>query len=164
MTEGTFVSGEAATVAPLGGAYYRSMYLPPNSASNAAFLATLRLMLVHETAERDGDPLGLELAFATPRTWLKAGRRILVRNAPTTFGPVSYTLEASESSVHASVTVPERTPPRTLELRLRLPRDRRIASVTLDGQPFTRFDPATGTIDLAGRRGTLELMVGLRSS
>jgi hypothetical protein len=41
----------AATLAPLNGAYYRSMYLPPNGASNAAFLATLRLMLVHETTD-----------------------------------------------------------------------------------------------------------------
>jgi hypothetical protein len=45
MTPGTFVSGEAASVAPLANRYYRSMYLPPNAASNAAFLETLRLML-----------------------------------------------------------------------------------------------------------------------
>jgi hypothetical protein len=163
MTEGTFVSGEAATVAPLAGAYYRSMYLPPNSASNAAFLTTLRLMLVHETTERNGDPLGLELAFATPRTWLKPGRRILVRDAPTSFGPVSYILEARGSSVHASVTVPERAPPRTIELRLRLQRGRRINSVTLDGRPYGRFDPRTATVDLSGLRGTLELVVGFRT-
>jgi hypothetical protein len=163
MTEGTFVSGEAATVAPLSGSYYRSMYLPPNGASNAAFLATLRLMLVHERTERDGDPLGLELAFATPRTWLRPGRRILVRNAPTSFGPVSYTLEARDSSVHASVSVPERAPPRLVKLRLRLPRGRRITSVVLDGRPFARFDPATGTIDLSGRRGTLALEINYRA-
>jgi hypothetical protein len=163
MTEGTFVSGEAATVAPLAGAYYRAMYLPPNGASNAAFLATLRMMLVHERSDREGDSLGLELAFATPRAWLRPGRRILVRNAPTSFGPVSFMLEAGGSSVHASVTVPERAPPRTLKLRLRLPRDRRITSVTLDGRPFTAFDRATETLDLSGRRGTLELEVGFRA-
>src|SRR5262249_921729 len=43
MTEGTFVSGEGATIAPVAGEYYRSMYLPPNSTSNAAFLEYLRL-------------------------------------------------------------------------------------------------------------------------
>lgn len=157
MTEGTFVAGEAATVAPLERAYYRSMYLPPNGASNAAFLTTLRLLLVHETTERDGDPLGLELGFATPRAWLRAGRRILVSNVPTSFGPVAFTLESSAGSVHASVTVPERAPPRALKLRLRLPRGQRITSVTLDGRPFERFDAATGTVDLSGRRGTLDL-------
>lgn len=158
MTEGTFVAGEAASVAPLERAYYRSMYLPPNGASNAAFLTTLRLMLVHETTEPDGDPLGLELAFATPRAWLRAGRRILVRNVPTSFGPVAFTLEASEGAVRASVTVPERAPPRALMLRLRLPPGQRIAGVMLDGRPYERFDRTTGTIDLSGRRGTLDLM------
>jgi hypothetical protein len=163
MTEGTFVSGEAATVAPLEGAYYRAMYLPPNGASNAAFLATLRMMLVHERRDRNGDPVGLELAFATPRTWLRPGRRIVVRNAPTSFGPVAYTLEASGSSIQASVTVPERTPPRRLELRLRLPPGSRISGVTLAGQPFTRVARASATIDLSGLRGTLDLVVGVRA-
>ena len=94
MTPNTFVSGEAASVAPLGGSYYRSMYLPPNGASNAAFLETLRSLLVHETRDAGGAPHGLELAFATPRPWLRAGRRIAVERAPTSFGPVSYSLEA----------------------------------------------------------------------
>lgn len=160
MTEGTFVAGEAASVAPLARAYYRSMYLPPNGASNAAFLTTVRLMLVHETTERDGDPLGLELAFATPRRWLRPGARILVRDAPTSFGPLSYTLEANQSSVHASVDVPGRAPPRTLELRLRLPPGRRITGVTVNGRPSARFDPAEETVDLSGRTGRLELVVG----
>ncbi len=84
MTDGTFVAGESASVTPLAGAYYRAMYLPPNSTSNAAFLETLRLMLVHETAAG-----GLELAYATPRAWLAAGKRIAVNRAPTGFGPIS---------------------------------------------------------------------------
>ena len=74
MTPETYVSGEAASVTPLGGLYHRAMYLPPNGASNAAFLTTLRSMLVHETREPDGAPRGLELAFATPRPWLRAGQ------------------------------------------------------------------------------------------
>jgi hypothetical protein len=163
MTEGTFVSGEAATVAPLPGSYYRSMYLPPNGASNAAFLTTLRMMLVHERTDSKGDPAGLELAFATPRTWLEPGRRIVVSGAPTSFGLVSFALEAFESSVHARVTVPERTPPHRLKLRLRLPRGRHIASVTLGARTFTSVDRTTGTLDLSGRRGTLDLVVGLRT-
>jgi hypothetical protein len=81
-----------------------------------------------------------------------------VRNLPTRFGPVAFTLEASAGSVRASVTVPERAPPRELKLRLRLPRGQRITSVTLDGRPFERVDRATGTIDLSGRRGTLDLL------
>jgi hypothetical protein len=163
MTEGTFVSGEAATVAPLAGSYFRSMYLPPNGASNAAFLTTLRMMLVHERTDSRGVPVGLELAFATPRTWLEPGRRIVVSGTPTSFGPLSFALEAFEGSVHARVTVPERAHQHRLKLRLRLPRGRHISSVTLDGRPFTSVDRTTRTLDLSGRRGTLELVVGLRT-
>jgi hypothetical protein len=135
MTPGTFVGGEAATVAPLDGRYYGAMYLPPNSVSNAAFLETLRQMLVHET------PTGLELAYATPRAWLAPGRRIAVRAAPTSFGPLSYSLDAKQGSVHVEVDVPSRAEPRSLRLRLRLPGGR------------------TRTLDLSGRRGHVELEV-----
>ena len=106
MTPNTFVSGEAASVAPLRGSHFRSMYLPPNGASNAAFLQTLRALLVHETRDAEGAPTGLELGFATPRPWLRAGRRISVRRAPTSFGPVSYSLEARSDTIRAIVETP----------------------------------------------------------
>jgi hypothetical protein len=157
MTPGTFVAGEGATVAPLDGAWYRSMYLPPNSTSNGAFLETLRLMLVHEIRDRDGEPHGLELAYATPRTWLSPGKTIAVRDAPTSFGPLSYSLEAAPGSVRATVEVPARAAPKTLRLRLRLPARARITHLALDGRSFNRLNHTTGTIDLSGLKGTLTL-------
>ena len=160
MTPDTFISGEAATVAPLNGAYHRAMYLPPNGASNAAFLTTLRSLLVHETREPDGTPRGLQLAFATPRPWLRPGKRIAVTNVPTSFGPVSYSLEAREGAVQVTVEAPEQTT-RELKLRLRLPRGKRIAGVTLDGRPFGRV--AGGTIDLTGFSGRIHLSVRVAS-
>jgi len=153
MTPRTFVSGEAATVAPLDGSSYRAMYLPPNGASNAAFLETLRLMLVHDTTNR------LELAYSTPRSWLAAGKRVAVSNAPTSFGPLSYSLRASSTAVRATVDVPEHS--RRLMLRLRLPRGKRIAAVTLGGRPFRRFDASTSTLDLTGLSGSLDLVARL---
>jgi hypothetical protein len=152
MTRGTYVSGEGATVAPVAGEYYRKMFLPPNAGSNAAFLETLRLLLVHETAA------GLELAYATPRAWLRAGRRIVVRRAPTGFGVVSYTLRARAGSVRVSLDAPRSATLRTLRLRLRLPAGERLTEVRLGGRPYRRFDAATGTIDLSGRRGHVSLV------
>jgi hypothetical protein len=134
MTPNTFVSGEAASVAPLGGRRERSMYLPPNSVSNAALLETVRLMLVQE---HDG---GLRLAYATPRAWLRPGKEIAVANLPTSFGPLSYTLSARRGSVHVTVDVPSVRRPATLRLRLRLPH-------------------ATRTIDLSGRKGRVDFVV-----
>jgi hypothetical protein len=152
MTRNTFVTGEAATVAPLDAAYYRAQYLPPNSVNNAAFLETLRLTLIHETRDPGGDPRGLELAYATPRAWLAPGKRITVRAVPTSFGPLTYTLEATAASVRATIEVPARARARELKLRLRLPAGRRVGSVSTG-----RLDRATGTIDLTGRTGTVEL-------
>jgi hypothetical protein len=152
LTPYTFVGGEAATVAPLDGAYYRAQYLPPNSVNNAAFLETLRLTLVHETRDPDGAPRGLELAFATPRTWLAPGKRIAVTAAPTSFGPLTYTLQSTTTAVRATIDVPARARPHELRLRLRLPSGRRVVSVDVG-----RLDRGTSTIDLSGRTGTIEL-------
>jgi hypothetical protein len=161
MTPDTFVSGEAATVAPLRGAVYRSMYLPPNTASNSAFLETLRLMLVHETRDADGRPVGLELAYSTPRPWLGVGKRITVHEAPTPFGPLSYELRAVAGRIEGTVVVPSRRPPRAVRLRLRLPHGERIAAVRVNGRPRP-VDRRTGTIDLSGLRGELEVAAALR--
>jgi hypothetical protein len=158
MTEGTFVSGEGASVAPLAHEYYRSMYLPPNGASNATFLATLRLMLVHETLDRNGAPRGLELAYSTPRAWLQAGKRIAVSGVPTSFGPVSYSIWAGSGAVRVAVEVPDRLRAKELTLRLRLPRGVRISGVTLAGRKFHRLDAAHATLDLSGLSGSLELV------
>jgi hypothetical protein len=157
MTPDTFVSGEAATVAPLGGLRFRSMYLPPNGGTNTALLETLRLALVHERRDARGAPRGLELAFATPRGWLERGKTIRVRNAPTSFGPVSYTIRRRGSDVSVVVEAPTT---RMLRLRLRLPTGERIADVRLAGRAVA-FDRASGTIDLPGRGGALRLVARL---
>jgi hypothetical protein len=161
MTIGTFVSGEGSTIAPVPGEYYRSMYLPPNSLSNATFLETLRLMLIHETTDAAGVPAGLELAYATPRAWLRPGQRILVRNAPTSFGRISFTIAAAPRSVRVHLEVPAARSLRILRLRLRTPSRTLIASVSLDGRAWREFDPAAETIDLSGRTGSLSLVVRL---
>lgn len=148
MTPGTFVAGEGASVSPLYGRLERTMLLPPNSGANAAFLETLRLMLVHETAS------ALELAYATPRAWLEPGKTIRVLDAPTRFGLLSYEVHRDARQVVATLDVPGGVP--HVRLRLRLPAETCIASVRVAGRSLP-FDPATGTIDLSGRRGRLRL-------
>jgi hypothetical protein len=158
MTRGTFVSGESASVAPLHGRRYRTMFLPPNGTSNAAFLETLRLTLVHETTGRHGDPAGLELAYATPRAWLEAGKRILVRSAPTSFGPVSFSIRVTERTVRASIDVPAQIALRSLRLRLRLPPGQRLSTITLGGRPYRAPRAGEETIVLPPRAEHLELV------
>jgi hypothetical protein len=164
MAPGTFVSGEAASIAPLVRPDVRSMYLPPNSASNAAFLVTLRLLLLHETRDRAGLPRGLELAAATPRDWLRPGKRIAVRNVPTSFGPLSYEIDTARGTIHAAVDVPSRTRPRSLTLHLRLPKGSRIGVVRVEGQTYDRVNRGSGKIDLSGRSGHVEIDVAYAPS
>ena len=161
MTPDTYISGESSSVAPLHGSSYRAMYLPPNLGANATFLETLRLMLVHETRGRDGAARGLELAFSTPRPWLSDGKTITVRDAPTSFGPVSYSIERHGPLVHVTVDAPASPAAPSLRLRLRLPDGDRIASVRASGLAIP-FNPKTGTIDLSGWVGGLDLDVTLR--
>jgi hypothetical protein len=157
LTPGTYVTGEAASVSPLGGAYYRTMYLPPNNDGAASFLEKLRLMLVHESRGPKGRARGLELAFATPRSWLRDGKSIVVRNAPTSFGPVSYSIARHQGVVNIVVDPPSSPTPATVKLRLRLPGQARIVRVEVAGTP-ARFDRRTGTIELSGRAGELEVV------
>jgi hypothetical protein len=159
LTPGTYVTGEAASVSPLGGAYYRTMYLPPNNDGAASFLEKLRLMLVHEARGPKGLARGLELAFATPRAWLRDGKSIAVHDAPTSFGPVSYSIERHQNVARISVDAPSSPTPAALELRLRLPSGARIARVEVadTGAPV-KFDRRTGTILLSGRSGELDLI------
>ncbi len=153
MTPNTFVSGEAATVTPLGPTRYRTMYLPPNSGTNATFLGTLRLTMVHETRGPRGTPTGLELAFATPRPWLEPGKTIRVQDAPTSFGSLSYVLTRSGNRIRVSVD-PVSSP--ALKLRLRVPFGEHVTAVRSAGG-VVPFDRRTGTIDLSGQHGHIEL-------
>jgi hypothetical protein len=161
MAPGTFISGEGVSIAPLRGEHHRSMYLPPNGASNAAFLETLRLMLVHEKRDRYGLPRGLQLAYSTPRSWLRPGKRIEVKRMATSFGRLAFTIESGADSVLVSLDVPERAPLQSLSIRLRLPGGKRIASVLVDGTPHERFDASSGTIALSPRPGHVDLQVRL---
>lgn len=142
MTQGTFVSGEAISVLPVGTSYYRAMYMPPNLGANSSFLETLRLLLVHERRGPRGAPTGLDLAFATPRWWLADGKSFGVQQAQTSFGTLSYTVMRAGRTVTADVSEPASA--RSVRLRLRLPEGARVLRV----RGAESFDRATATATL----------------
>jgi hypothetical protein len=119
----------------------------------AKFVHRLRDLLVTES---DGD---LHLARGTPGRWLEPGREIVVTEAPTRYGPVSYTLRASAGEVRGRVTLPVRNPYRDAWISVRLPQGVSIASVAVDGKEWVEFDRATGRIRLPGGGKGLELIV-----
>jgi hypothetical protein len=149
MTPGTFIGGEGSRFLH-GDANGRSFYLPPNSASNAAWLVTLRCLLVQDwDLDQDARPDTLRLLFAAPRRWLEDGKAIRIENAPTAFGPVSCRVNSQLNAGHVEVHV---TPPprlvKTILLRAPLPDGWKVDSVTINGEDAPLI--AGNTVDLSG--------------
>jgi len=172
MTRGTFIAGEGDTIGPVprgacptrpGGEYYRSMYLPPSSANNDLFLATLRELLVHWFANEDGRPYGLWLAHSTPRAWLAHGKRIVLRGVPTPFGALNYSIDSRVDAgyLDVEVSVPGRRRIGELRLRVRVPRSKQL-HVARIGRATLR--PRGETFDLTGRTGRLKIRVFVRDA
>jgi len=164
LTRDTFIGAEGTCPMPidqLGSSAIasatagRQMYLPPNSASNAFFLAMLRYVLVQDwDMDGDGRPDTLRLMFATPRRWLEDGKSIKVEKAPTAFGElsVSMTSHLEKGYVLAEVTAPPRSPDHFL-LRARLPEGWKVVSAEIAGKNLPV--DAQGTVDVTGLQGKL---------
>ena len=80
----------------------------------------------------------------------------------TSFGPLSYSLEAGAQAVRVQLDVPSRLSG-ALRLRLRLPAGERVGGVTLAGAPFDRA-VRPETLDLSGLTGHVELVVQRESA
>jgi hypothetical protein len=119
------------------------------------FLCQSRIMLVMER----GDELWLA-PFATNQ-WLKDGGQIVVTDAPTTFGRVSYTIQSAvaQQRIDATIEPPTRTAPQRIVLRVRHPEGKPMQSVTVDGKPHQEFDPQKDTITLTPGQNTLKVHV-----
>lgn len=122
---------------------------------SAWFLEMTHTMLVYESNDA--------LCFAPFVTdnWLTAGKRVVVRNVPTRFGPVSYEMKGADGqTVEARIEPPTRGRLRTLLLRVRLPEGKAIRSVTVNGKEWERFDRRREWVVLPGdTQGVQEVVV-----
>jgi hypothetical protein len=115
-------------------------------------LRLLRNMLIRE----DGDTL--HIGQAIPRAWLEPGKRVAATDAPTTFGPASFsTVANADGTMTVKLKPPTRRPPARVALRLRHPQLKQIAEV----KPSTnaKFDVAGETITFANLTEPLEVGV-----
>ncbi len=112
-------------------------YFGPPSTDGAWFELYRRLLI----DERDDDTL--LLAQATPRAWLEPGQHIVVRNAPTYFGPLSFRIDsrAADGELSADIDLPARRSPSALRIRLRHARASKMKSVQINGGDWRDFDP-----------------------
>lgn len=161
MTRDTFVGGEGSRFLH-GDKHGRSFYLPPNSASNATFLTTLRYLLVQDwDTDDDGEPETLRLCDAIPARWLADGATIEVKKAPSAFGEVSFAVRSQLKD--GKVTVAVQAPPRPAGkwlLRLPDPPGYSITGARI-GDTELRRDSA-GRVDLTGRTGTFEVVFAVK--
>lgn len=106
----------------------------PLSAGPGMALQMLRMALVRETVEMPSQDT-LRLLGGAPADWFAPGKRIVVRNAPTFFGKISFETEGSNSGVRAHVTRPAGF--RAQQVIFRLPRTPR--SVSINGKDWHNF-------------------------
>jgi hypothetical protein len=107
----------------------------------------LRLMFVNDQMGQD-----LYLGQAIPRYWLSKGNKVGIERAPSHFGTLSFNLEADASGdkIRAVVDPPARNSPKNIFVRIRHPNERQIKSVTVNGQPYERFDAKKEWVVLPG--------------
>jgi hypothetical protein len=132
-------SGFSHTVyEPVEHRYTHGQYFGPPS-TDGTWFELYRNMLIRE--REDG---ALIVAQATPRAWLEDGKRIEVERAPTYYGTINATLQSQAASgrITADITMPDRSRPRELIVRLRHPQGKPIKSVTVNGKNWTGFDTA----------------------
>jgi hypothetical protein len=141
---------------PVGPAAYEFFEHPGKMAvdktfEEAVFLQRVRNMLVMELHD------ALWLARATPRAWLEQGKKIGVQNAPTYFGTAAYEIvsEVDNGKISATIEMPSRKAPKEVILRFRHPKSAPIKVVTVNGTPWTEFNPDKETITLKGMTGTV---------
>jgi hypothetical protein len=116
-----------------------------------------RWMLVFEDPESET----LWLAKATPRKWLEDGKTTEVAAAPTRWGRVGYSIisKLNEGNIAVRVDLPSTGLAATTQVRLRVPGERKLKSVTLNGKAWTKFDPAQESIEVpAGSAGSVRLI------
>ncbi|MEQ8808416.1 MAG: hypothetical protein RIE59_05055, partial [Imperialibacter sp.] len=117
-------------------------YGPPST--DGAWFEIYRKMLVNEIGSDT-----LIIGQAIPRKWLANGQQVKVTNAPTYFGPVSFTITgATNNQIAATVALSDRNPPKELLVRFRHPLEKPIRSVTVNGQAWTNFDVEKETVTI----------------
>jgi len=84
----------------------------PHATGAANFAFLLRHALLHESGDE------LHLLLGAPDWWLEQGRGIRVQNAPTHFGPMSFTIRGTAAGVKLRLDPPRRQPPRHIVLHL----------------------------------------------
>ncbi len=109
----------------------------------ARYIEMVRNILVREEGET------LHLASALAPDWVKPGKSVSIKNAPTYFGKVSYTYNAGKSG--ATVTLDNKWAVRPAKLILHTPFFAKVESAYADGKPIVA-NPSGIDIPVASKK------------
>ena len=98
----------------------------------------LRMMFIQE---RGND---LWLGAAVPRYWLADGKQCGIESSRTYFGPMSVKWHSNVAAgrIEMILDPPRRNPPEKIFARFRHPQAKKILRCTVNGKPYTQFDPS----------------------
>ncbi len=102
----------------------------------------------------------LWIAKGTPRAWLKQGEKIVVTDAPTAFGDLSYSIlsDVDNDRITAEIDVPTREEIGQIMLRLRHPDAATISSVKITSGTGTATLAEDGeTVIITGAKGQISI-------
>jgi hypothetical protein len=154
MSHDTHANGEWPNEATPDDKLRTGINLQPHSHSNAGFHFMTRAMLIYE------DDASIHMLRGIPSWWLtQSEKSIGVRQAPTTSGPISFTVSRLGDQIKASINLPDPAPDKTVRMYLPFPAGSRIKRVELNGQPWKQFDPATNCFFFSGLAGKVEARV-----
>jgi hypothetical protein len=151
-TRGTWTAPETRRINPTESA---APYCVPAQLSVPLLV---RWMLAFEDPNSDT----LWLCKTTPRDWLKGGSMVAASAIPTRWGKVGFKIQSHIEDRHIQVVLelPNSVAPHETRLRLRVPEQKPISAVVVDGKLWKDFDPKTETIVLpASISGRVELTV-----
>ncbi|MFH1743612.1 MAG: hypothetical protein ABIH23_31800 [bacterium] len=118
------------------GIYYSRRFAWSDTIPHVTGASNYSLMLRHMLLHERGDEL--HLLLAVPDWWLEEGREILVENAPTHFGKVSFRTIGTAKGVKIKFEPPRREPPQRIVLHL--PKSRPLVGTAKGIDVETRSD------------------------
>lgn len=131
---------------------WRGDHFKSSDEANAA--GWLRYLFVRESGD------SLLIGQAIPRDWLRPGKRCGIERAATYFGPVTVLYEGQADRITARLEGAVRNPPGQIRLRFRMPDEKPVTSVTVNGKPWTKI--TQDWIELPGDIGAAEVVAELR--
>lgn len=117
----------------------------------------VRWMLLLEDSDEDR----LYFGKGIPREWLASSKEIRLDGAPTTWGRVNFRIQmlAAQKNAKATVELAKSVAPKEVHVKLRLPVEKKIQSVRVNGQPAELSGKHMDTVVVrTGSQRTFEIL------